>query len=375
MGGAASVPERHKSICDRLSKVKLDEDKAKKILLLGAGECGKSTILKQMKILHPARQGAFSNSEKETYKQLVYNNTITSIQTLIQACEDLNPPIAFTTANADPICERIMALDPTRIPSFDCKEDIEAMWADDGIQEAKRREKEFHLLDSAPYFLNQINRTFRDDFEINQQDILRSRITTTGIIETAFMKDHLTFRMFDVGGQRGERKRWIHSFDDVTAIMFIASLNEYDQVLAEDRSMNRLDESLNLFESISNLPWFENAAIILFLNKKDLFEDKIKNVPIGDFHPDYKDWQYDNGEVPKEWTKGADAQNYAEGVKFITDFYKDRLDWDAVGGVATRQLYHFETDATATDNVRNIWLATKHAILTKKLTDSPLQMC
>ena len=79
--------------------------------------------------------------------------------------------------------------------------------------------------------------------------------------------------------------------------------------------------------------------------------------------------------MPKEWTKGADAQNYAEGVKFITDFYKDRLDWDAVGGVATRQLYHFETDATATDNVRNIWLATKHAILTKKLTDSPLQMC
>ena len=72
--------------------------------------------------------------------------------------------------------------------------------------------------------------------------------------------------MFDcAGGQRGERKKWIHCFDGVTAIMFIASLNEYDQVLAEDRTRNRLKESLDLFEGIINLPWFKEAPIILFL--------------------------------------------------------------------------------------------------------------
>ena len=67
-------------------------------------------------------------------------------------------------------------------------------------------------------------------------------------MQTDFFIDKLNFKMYDVGGQRGERKKWIHSFDDVTAIMFIASLSEYDQKLAEDRTKNRLKESLDLFE-------------------------------------------------------------------------------------------------------------------------------
>jgi len=370
--GASVVPESHKNIQERLTRVKTNGDKAKKILLLGAGECGKSTILKQMKILHPERDGAFTSAELVGYRNLIVSNTIASIQTLIKACEDLDIP--FTTANADPICARIKALDTETVTNFECKEDIKIMWADDGIREAKRREKEFHLLDSAPYFLREIDRTFSDDYEITQQDILRSRITTTGIIESRFTKDYLTFTMYDVGGQRGERKRWIHSFDDVTAIMFIASLSEYDQVLAEDRNINRLDESLNLFESIANLPWFDRSAIFLFLNKKDLFAEKIKHEPIGDHHPDYHDWQYDTGEAPKPWAKGEHKQNYTEGVKFITDLYRDRLDWDGQLQLG-RQMYPFETDATATDNVEKIWKATKHAILTKKISDSPLQMC
>ncbi|VEL20170.1 unnamed protein product [Protopolystoma xenopodis] len=43
------------------------------------------------------------------------------------------------------------------------------------------------------------------------------------------------FRLFDVGGQRSERKKWIHCFEGVTAIIFIVALNEYDLGLAEDQ--------------------------------------------------------------------------------------------------------------------------------------------
>lgn len=184
------------------------------------------------------------------------------------------------------------------------KSDILALWKDTGIQKAVQRSSEFHLLDSAPYFLEAGERILVSTYEPNTQDILRSRIATTGIIETEFMIDKLLFRMYDVGGQRGERKKWIHCFENVTAIMFIASLSEYDQVLAEDRCRNRLKESLDLFEGIINLPWFKDAPIILFLNKDDLFRKKIESVDIGIYFPQY--------------TGGTD---YSLGLKFIQDEY------------------------------------------------------
>ena len=69
------------------------------------------------------------------------------------------------------------------------------------------------------------------------QDILRSRVKTTGITETMFRVGELTYRLYDVGGQRSERKKWIHCFENVTALVFLVSLSEYDQMLYEDESV------------------------------------------------------------------------------------------------------------------------------------------
>ena len=79
---------------------------------------------------------------------------------------------------------------------------------------------------------------------------------------------------FDVGGQRNERRKWIHCFDNVDCVVFVASLSEFDQHLYEDETKNRLEEALELFAQISNSKWFASTALILFLNKKDLFEKK-----------------------------------------------------------------------------------------------------
>lgn len=132
-------------------------------------------------------------------------------------------------------------------------------------------------------------------------------------------------RLFDVGGQRSERKKWIHCFEDVTAIIFCVAMSEYDQVLHEDETtvsawhveneceknirylcllnvgkerratgglkyilfQNRMHESLKLFDSICNNKWFTDTSIILFLNKKDLFEEKIKKSPLTVCFPEY----------------------------------------------------------------------------------------
>jgi len=106
-------------------------------------------------------------------------------------------------------------------------------------------------------------------------DILHCRSKTVGICEIAFDVEDAHFKMVDVGGQRSERTKWIYCFEDVTAILFFVALSEYNLTLFEDPSVNRMHESLKLFDEIVNAKWFVDTPIILFLNKSDIFRQKI----------------------------------------------------------------------------------------------------
>lgn len=94
--------------------------------------------------------------------------------------------------------------------------------------------------------------------------------------------------MFDVGGQRSERKKWIHCFENVTTILFLVAISEYDQLLLEDETVNRMQEALTLFDSICNSRWFVKTSIILFLNKIDRFREKLPVSPMKNYFPDYE---------------------------------------------------------------------------------------
>ena len=98
------------------------------------------------------------------------------------------------------------------------------LWKDAGVQECFNRSNEYQLMDCAKYFLDKIN-IIKDDtnFQPTEQDILRARVLTSGIHETKFRVDKVKFHMFDVGGQRGERRKWIQCFNDVTANIFVTA--------------------------------------------------------------------------------------------------------------------------------------------------------
>ena len=85
------------------------------------------------------------------------------------------------------------------------------------------------------YFDNDITRLFEVDYLPTDQDILRTRLRTTGINETIFDLGKLKYRMFDVGGQRSERRKWIHVFDNVDVVLFLVAVGGYDDVLVEHR--------------------------------------------------------------------------------------------------------------------------------------------
>jgi guanine nucleotide-binding protein subunit alpha len=119
----------------------------------------------------------------------------------------------------------------------DVSDAIRSLWRDSAVQEAVNRSREFQLNDSAVYYFNAIERMSSPSYLPTDQDILRSRVKTTGITETTFKVGELTYKLFDVGGQRSERKKWIHCFENVTALVFLVSLSEYDQMLYEDESV------------------------------------------------------------------------------------------------------------------------------------------
>jgi guanine nucleotide-binding protein subunit alpha len=168
----------------------------------------------------------------------------------------------------------------------------------------------------------------------NDQDVLRSRVKTTGITETTFIIGDLTYRMFDVGGQRSERKKWIHCFENVTTILFLVAISEYDQLLFEDETVNRMQEALTLFDSICNSRWFIKTSIILFLNKIDRFKEKLPVSPMKNYFPDYE---------------GGD--DYAAACNYILNRFV------SLNQHETKQIYTHFTCATDTTQIRFVMAA------------------
>ena len=185
-----------------------------------------------------------------------------------------------------------------------------------------------------------------DDYIATQQDMLLARVRTSGIVTEKYVIDKKDFEMYDVGGQRNERKKWIHCFDDVTAVIFVAALSEYDQVLFEDSSTNRMVEAVDLFDEICNNRYFTKSNMILFLNKKDLFEEKITSVHIGD-QDAFKIFD----------TPLGDPDYYNKGVKFFLDMFLER------NTNPDRQVYNHVTCATDSKNVEVVFNACKDIIL------------
>jgi guanine nucleotide-binding protein subunit alpha len=99
--------------------------------------------------------------------------------------------------------------------------------------------------------MQDLSRIFARSYVPTNQDILRSRRKTVGITEETFDIGRHTYRMFDVGGQRSERRKWIHCFEDVNCILFIVAISGYDQGLLEDFDGVRYTGTSRLFKSLT----------------------------------------------------------------------------------------------------------------------------
>lgn len=143
------------------------------------------------------------------------------------------------------------------------------------MKEVWQKRAAVNIIDGHKDYLQDLSRIASPTFRPTTQDILLARVKTTQVVMERYRIDGIDFEMYDVGGQRSERRKWIDCFDNVDAVIFVAALSEYDQTLAEAKRTNRMVEALELFRSVCNNRAFANTSIMLFLNKKDVFAEKI----------------------------------------------------------------------------------------------------
>ncbi|XP_075248943.1 guanine nucleotide-binding protein subunit alpha-11-like [Convolutriloba macropyga] len=330
----------------QLRKDKRDARRELKLLLLGTGESGKSTFIKQMRIIHGK---GYSEEDRKALINIIHNNIFVAMSSMCSAMRTLN--ISYANNENYEHAELIRSVNAANDTSVRLESKhvlaIKALWSDSGIKEAYDRRREYQLPDSSHYYLSSIDRISCGDYVPTEQDVLRARVPTTGIVEYTFLIENITFRMVDVGGQRSERRKWIHCFENVTSIMFLAALSEYDQVLAESDNENRMEESKALFRTIIAYPWFQNSSVILFLNKKDLLEEKILYSHLVEYFPDYDGPEKD----------AVCAREYI--LKMYVELNPD----------ADKIIYSHFTCATDTENIRFVFAAVKDTILQLNLKE------
>ncbi|KAG5048316.1 hypothetical protein JHK85_009419 [Glycine max] len=259
----------------------LEENKKEKLELLkgitiGRNDTSNVSPLQQIKLLF---QTGFDEAELKSYIPVVHANVYQTIKVLHDGSKELaqndfdSSKYVISNENQD-IGEKLSEiggrLDYPRLTK-ELAQEIETLWEDAAIQETYARGNELQVPDCAHYFMENLERLSDANYVPTKEDVLYARVRTTGVVEIQFSpvgenkRSGEVYRLFDVGGQRNERRKWIHLFEGVTAVIFCAAISEYgnkccvryDQTLYEDENKNRMMETKELFEWVLRQPCFE----------------------------------------------------------------------------------------------------------------------
>lgn len=219
-----------------------------------------------MRLIHKV---PFSPSEIEHYRQLVFDNLTRGLRYLLDSMEDMDLKISEENLPHWNLIDGVRDIRDGEPFPISYHEPLKALWNDPNVQKAWARgneaalpEKYVSLLlvdllqlmtrSSLLYFYSELERLFEPSYQPTEQDIIQCRARTIGITETTFMLREHEMLMVDVGGQKSERRKWIHCFQDVTSILFLVSLSGYDQCLVEDRDAVRSSSSISLMRADMN---------------------------------------------------------------------------------------------------------------------------
>jgi len=307
-----------------------------------------------MQIIHGP---GFNDDEKAETIPQIHKNILDAMEHLVWATTQLNISLHDASLARDiAVFSEPGALNSDHSVDMEMRlKAVSRLWQDPGIQTCYSRRGEFSstrpLNVSDKYFLDAVSDRISDPRYLPiEEDIIRVRTATVGLIQYDFVMTDIQFRIIDVGGQSEERDRWIDFLTQkITCVIFLAAVDEYCQYDGkvkeeDDMDSNRLKQSIELFRQIQTFQWLDHTTFILFLNKVDVFKDKINSENIINHFDDFQGF-------------AGDAES---GLRFLRRKFQEA---QGMVGRQPRMIYIHETCATDTASMRFVFEAVRDTIL------------
>ena len=262
----------------------------KRLLFLGTGASGKSTFMKQ--IIQNYGKG-FTEKEKLWWKNKASMNIIESLNILCLEGISMKDDNDNINDNIDDdeifyndfnfIKKILNDIKLSKRDSLFNNEEciiINRLWKHSLVQFAFDHRGNFPFdFGDIEYFFNKLDKLCDKNYILTHSDITYVRSKTNGVYENCVCIKGVEMIFIDVAGQRSARRKWIGCFSDVTAVIWVSALDNYNQVLFENENVNAMDDALEAFEWAVSHPMLQKPVFALFLNKIDLLKKKIENKP------------------------------------------------------------------------------------------------
>jgi len=324
-----------------------------KILCLGVGGCGKTTFVKQMKIIHGV---GWDSVELQNFVKVIRGNYINGMQDALEIGKKLG--MSLQGPHSEEAAKQLSSMRARTVDlGTDQIELLKQLWSDPAIQDVIMNHNEMLTVTHFAYFWQHLDRITQPEYAPTDEDILRARMRTAGANSCAVYIDKNYFEFFDVGGQKPERAKWegVLQEHNFAALIYFVAADEFD-VDDEEKDFDRtkMEISRFIFSEIVNsniVP--EDVPVILFLNREDLFEQRMMD-PLG--YTAFK-------ETFPEYEGPQDKQ---KGLEYIRNFFlavvKDR-------NKPTNPIKCHYTCALDRDSLVMVWRTVREFLLTQALHD------
>eukprot|EP01130_Rhizamoeba_saxonica_P001478 TRINITY_DN11337_c0_g1_i1.p1 TRINITY_DN11337_c0_g1~~TRINITY_DN11337_c0_g1_i1.p1 ORF type:complete len:378 (-),score=90.66 TRINITY_DN11337_c0_g1_i1:39-1118(-) len=352
-------------------------------LILGISGSGKSTFVKQLKMIH--EDTPFQDDELRAFVDVLRNNVVVGMKEIVELVEKFGYDVDEDNRR---YARYFRENDVVSINAIEQKDKIDALWADPSVMRAWEESKTQQIqMTHLSYLLqNEVwDRLAAEDYVPTQEDIVRVRQRTTGAYTFRIPIEKYLWEFVDVGGQVPEREKWVRiiSEKNVNAIIFFAAMDEYNMMSSEQNGMTKMEISKGVWSSVINDPNYYDKCIILFLNKVDVFTEKfytkqgyqdfIEKFPIyRKYAPKFiKEARNSNetfASLPKK------EQKLKAAIDLIENTFHDVIDYESrdASSPFPRDVDSFPTCAIDSNNIKRVFECAKKNIFIMRMSASGL---